>query len=41
LGNHAKAFNVFTGAGLGVVLVGLMIYRFVDMIWKSCKSKTA
>lgn len=39
LGKHAKAFNVYTGAGLGVVLVGLMIYRFVDMIIKGCRSK--
>lgn len=39
LGEHAKAFNKFTGAGLGIVLLGLMIYRFVDMIIKSLRSK--
>jgi len=35
LGKHAIPFNGYTGAGLGVVLLGLLIYRFVDMLIKS------
>jgi len=32
LSDHAIPFDKFTGIGLGIVLVGLIIYRFVDMI---------
>jgi len=37
LNKHAKPFDAYTGAGLGVVLFGLIIYRFVDMIF--CKRR--
>jgi len=39
MGLHAKDFTPYTGGGLGVVLLGLFIYRFVDMYIKSRQAK--
>jgi hypothetical protein len=38
LGHHAMPFNMFNGFGLGIVILGLLIYRFVDMYVKSRRS---
>eukprot|EP01128_Nolandella_sp_AFSM9_P002448 TRINITY_DN1281_c0_g1_i2.p1 TRINITY_DN1281_c0_g1~~TRINITY_DN1281_c0_g1_i2.p1 ORF type:complete len:135 (+),score=40.47 TRINITY_DN1281_c0_g1_i2:314-718(+) len=37
MGKHAQPFDEFTGIGLGVVLMGLLTYRFADTIWKKIK----
>jgi len=39
LGDHAEDFTIYTGIGLGVVIAGLLIYRFVDSVVDWCKPK--
>ncbi|KJE93331.1 hypothetical protein CAOG_04137 [Capsaspora owczarzaki ATCC 30864] len=34
LGDHAKDFTVYDGSGLGIVLAGLIVYRFVGGLMK-------
>jgi len=39
MGDHATAFDVYTGIGLGVVLFGLIIYRFGDLLLRNYYAK--
>jgi len=41
MGQHAIPFDVYTGIGLAVVLIGLVIYRFGDLLIRNYWAKQA
>jgi len=38
LGEHAQNFDWYNGGGLGVVMIGLFVYRFSDVIIAKIKA---